>query len=148
MNSSAKSPPETPSSPVTPEDPFSIDHSGAQGLIGYRSFDAGDGIAACVLRLGPQHLNRLGVLHGGLVAMLLDNAAGLAVRNFSRDDETPAVTVSMAVNYISTGKAEEVTATARITGGGRTLKFAEAELHDLDGKLLATASGAYKLLEK
>jgi acyl-coenzyme A thioesterase 13 len=148
MNSSAKSPPGSPSSPVTPDDLFSIDHSGARGLIGYRSYVAGDGIAACVLRLGPQHLNRLGVLHGGLVAMLLDTAAGLAVRNFSRDKESPTVTVSMTVNYISVAKSDEVTATARITGGGRSLKFAEAELRDQDGTLLATASGAYKLLEK
>ncbi len=80
--------------------------------------------------------------------MLLDNGAGLAVRNFSRDKVTPAVTVSMAVNYIAAVKSGEVTATTRITGGGRTLKFAEAELHDQDGKLLATASGAFKLLEK
>lgn len=148
MDSSAKSPPENPSDPVTPEDSIAMDHSGARELIGYRSFDAGNGVAACALRLGPQHLNRLGVLHGGLVAMLLDNAAGLAVRTFSRDKETPAVTVSMAVNYIAAAKADEVTATARITGGGRSLKFADAQLHDQDGKLLATASGAFKLLKK
>ena len=100
----------------TPEHLLLADDSGAGGLIGYRSFDAGDGIAACTLRLGPQHMNRLGVLHGGIVAMLLDNASGLAVRKFSRDKENPAVTVS--------------------------------QLHDQDGKLLATASGAFKLLER
>jgi len=148
MNSSAKSPHGGPSNPVAPDDPLSIDQSGARGLIGYRSYVAGDGIAACVLRLGPQHLNRLGVLHGGLVAMLLDTAAGIAVRSFSRVKETPTVTVSMTVNYISAAKSDEVTATARITGGGRSLKFADAELRDQDGTLLATASGAYKLLEK
>jgi uncharacterized protein (TIGR00369 family) len=90
----------------------------------------------------------LGVFHGGLVAMLLDTAAGIAVRSFSREKETPTVTVSMTVNYISAAKSDEVTATARITGGGRSLKFADAELRDQDGTLLATASGAYKLLEK
>ena len=148
MNNSVKSPPGEASNPVALDGPFTTDPSGARGLIGYRSYIAGDGIGACALRLGPQHLNRLGVLHGGLVAMLLDTAGGIAVRSFSREKETPTITVSMTVNYISAAKSDEIIATARITGGGRSLKFADAELRDQDGTLFATASGTYKLLEK
>lgn len=142
MHSSTQNPAEIP------EDNLFVDNSGARDLIGYRFFLPGDDIAACALSIEPRHLNRLGVLHGGLVALLLDNGAGFAVRCFSRDKVTPAVTVSLSVNYIAGAKSGDVTATARITGGGRTLKFAEAELRDQDGNLLATASGAFRLLEK
>ena len=37
-----------------------------------------------------------------------------------------------------------VTATGKVTGGGRNLMFLEGELHDEDGRLLATATGVYK----
>ncbi|OUS07800.1 hypothetical protein A9Q96_05415 [Rhodobacterales bacterium 52_120_T64] len=127
---------------------LAMDHSGAGELVGYNSSLPGDGTADCSLTIGPQHMNRLGILHGGFVAMLLDNGAALAVRNFARDEITPAVSVSLSVNYIAGVKSGTVTATGRITGGGRTLKFAEAELRDQDGQLLATASGIFRMLDK
>lgn len=123
-----------------------IDLSGAGDLVGYRSSRQGGG--SCSLEVGPQHLNRLGLLHGGFVSMLLDNGCGVALRLALGDMEADVVTVSLTVNFIASVSEGRVTATGRITGGGRSLKFAEAELRGADGRLLATASATFKVINR
>lgn len=76
-----------------------IDMSGARELVGYRS--SLDGGGSCSLEIGPQHLNRLGLLHGGFVSMLLDNGCGVAIRNAIGNTDAGAVTVSLSVNFIA-----------------------------------------------
>lgn len=123
-----------------------VDLSGARALVGYRSFlpdDTSQG--ACSLDIGPQHLNRLGLLHGGFVSMLLDNGCGVAVRHSLGDIDATVVTVTLTVNFVSAARSGRVIATGRVTGGGRSLKFAEAELRHQSGRLLATATATFKV---
>lgn len=125
-----------------------IDSSGARDLVGYRSSFPDDITGACSLEVGQQHLNRLGQLHGGFVAMLLDNACGVAVRNMIGDVHTAIITVSMSVNFLAAVRSGSVVATGRVTGGGKRLKFVEAQLKDDAGVLLATGSAVFKILNK
>jgi len=120
-----------------------IDISGASELVGYTSF--GNDGGRCELMVGPQHLNRIGLLHGGFVSTLLDNACGIAVRAESGDLEAIVVTASLQVSFIASVDRGRIVATARVRGGGRRQKFVEAELHDEDGRLLATASALFCL---
>ena len=53
--------------------------SGYRMLIGYRTKVWREGYGEVELTLGPQHLNSLGVVHGGVFASLLDVALGHAV---------------------------------------------------------------------
>lgn len=134
------------------DDPPGIirDETGAQTLIGYvLDVGAGDGTARCWLDVGPRHLNRHDRLHGGIAAMLLDNASG-AVGSL-RIDPTgrhPFVTLSMAVNFIAPGLPGRVTATARVTGGGRRTTFVAAELRHEDGTLIATSTGVFQPIRR
>ncbi|WBU53614.1 PaaI family thioesterase [Paracoccus sp. SCSIO 75233] len=127
---------------------LSIDYSGSCDLVGYRSSLPDEGGGACELNIGPQHLNRLGLLHGGFVSMLLDNGCGTAVRRDAGDIETGVVTVNMSVNYVAGVSSGRVIATGRVVGGGKTLKFAESELRDEAGRLLATCSATFKILRR
>lgn len=129
-------------------DRLPIDFSGACDLVGYRSSLPEEGGGACSLNVGPQHLNRLGLLHGGFVSMLLDNGCGTAVRRDVGDIDAAVVTVSMTVNFIAGVSAGLVTATGRVTGGGKSVKFAEAELRDETGRLLATCAAIFRVLSK
>lgn len=120
--------------------------SGAQDLVGY-SIDLSDPAGGAVVRLDldARHMNRVGSLHGGIVAMLLDAAAGFAVsRAWDASGEALLVTVSLSTNYLASANAGRVTATGRVSGGGNVIRFAEARLCDDAGRLLATASGAFK----
>ena len=100
------------------------------------------------VKLGPQHMNRQGVPHGGVISALID-AAGMYAGNMDPEtgDRLRAVTVSMACNYIGAAKGDELVCEGRMLKRGRGTFFAEARLTDgRGGPLLATGQGAYKYL--
>ncbi len=129
------------------DDLLLIDQSGARELVGYHSQMTDDNTGICSLEIGPQHLNRLGLLHGGFVSLLLDNGCGVAVRSVLDNLETQAVTIALSVNFILGVGSGKVSAIGRVTGGGRSLKFAEAELRDDAGRLVATGSATFRIFE-
>lgn len=120
--------------------------SGARTSVGYDIEMSGqEGI--CRLTIADQHLNLRGILHGGYVSMLLDNAGGAAVRAALSRANVRMVTVNLSVNFLASCSAGQVIAKGSVSGGGRSLKFTSTELHHEDGKLLATASACYRILE-
>ena len=124
--------------------------TGAQTLLGYIvDISAGDGKGRCILDIGAQHGNRHGSLHGGIIACMLDNAMGFAA-SLTGDaaGETRFMTVSMNTQFMAPAKDGRVTATGVITGGGRSLLFAEAEAVDEAGRVIATATGVYKRVKE
>lgn len=128
--------------PSPPEFPV----SGAQGLIGYDvDLDRATGRAEVSLEIAPQHLNRNDSLHGGILAMMLDSAAGFAASlNFGGEDLSRVVTVSLTTQFVAAVSAGRVVATGHVSGGGRKIVYADAELRDADGALIAKASGVFK----
>jgi uncharacterized protein (TIGR00369 family) len=83
----------------------------------------------------------IGLVHGGLVCTLLGSVAGCAVHS----------TLPAGVGYtsleIKVGRLRPVrhgdgklTATGRVTKPGRRAAFADGEVRDEDGRLIATAS--------
>ncbi|MEM6374377.1 MAG: PaaI family thioesterase [Pseudomonadota bacterium] len=130
-----------------PEAPGIIrDETGAQMLLGYVvDITAGDGTARCHLDIGPQHGNRHGGLHGGILSCMLDNAMGFAA-SLTGDDAgaTRFMTLSMTTQYLAPAREGRVTAQGEVTGGGRSVVFAEAIVTDEAGAVIATGSGVYK----
>jgi uncharacterized protein (TIGR00369 family) len=123
------------------------DETGAQTLIGYVvDVSAGDGQGRCWLDVEPQHTNRHKVLHGGIMACLLDNASGTTGSlTVDATGTVPFLTISMNTHYLAPAhQGQRVTATGRVTGGGRSLLFVDAELVDEDGRVVATSSGVFK----
>lgn len=128
------------------EDGIIRDETGAQKLIGYVvDVSARDGQGRCWLDIGPQHTNRHSALHGGIITCLLDNASG-TTGSLTVDDtgKTPFLTISMNTQFLAAVSKGRVTATGRVTGGGRKLSFIEAKLVDEDGRLIATSTGVFK----
>ncbi|MEM8578166.1 MAG: PaaI family thioesterase [Pseudomonadota bacterium] len=123
------------------------DETGAQTLLGY-VVDLTDGVARSILDIGPQHTNRHGGLHGGIMAAMLDNAMGYAAALRYDPDAIPTVmTVSMTTSYIAPVREGTVTATGTVTGGGRSILFVDGALTAEDGRLLATATGVFKRIK-
>ena len=123
------------------------DETGTQRTLGYvLDVGQGDGRARCVLTLDDRHTNRHGVLHGGLVSVMLDNAMG-ATGSLAVDDSGiyPMLTISMSTNFLASANVgDTLTATGWITGGGRKIKFIDGEIRDGDDTLIATGSGVFK----
>jgi len=120
------------------------DDSGFRRLVGY-DVEIGDGCATLRLELGPRHLNRSDVLHGGVIMTLLDAACGYACTGGHDDpDYRGLVTVSMTTNFIGVIDSGLVRVEAKVTGGGRKLVFAEGRVFDAGETLIATGAGTFR----
>lgn len=103
------------------------------------SFEPG----ACSFALVPQeyHFNPLGSVHGGVIATLLDSAAGCAVHSVLAAGEG-YTSVDLTTKYlrpvtVATGR---VTAAGSLLARGSRTALAQAELTDDAGRLLAHAT--------
>ena len=131
-----------------PENGEIRDQSGAQTLVGY-VVDVGqpDQCARARLDVTDSHANRNGMLHGGIIAMMLDAACGFTASMRLGDGValTPLVTVSLTTQFVSGARiGSRVTATGYATGGGRKIAHIRGELVDEAGVIIATAQGVFK----
>jgi uncharacterized protein (TIGR00369 family) len=123
--------------------------SGAHDLIGYDiDLSGGDGKARVVLDIAAKHLNRNGSLHGGVIAMMLDASAGFAASLASGSELVPVVTVALNTQFLSPAMSGQVVATGSVKQAGRSICYADAELRDAAGRLLATGNGVFKYMRK
>lgn len=129
---------------------FQIEDPGVQQLVGYKTtIDRRDGSCVVTLDLQPPHLNRHGILHGGIVATVLDVVCGnTASQFFDRENHAALVTVSLTLSYVAAARGGVIAATAKVTGGGASIAHVFGELHDDEGRLLATATGVFKRIRK
>ncbi len=101
------------------------------------------------LSVEPRHLNRSGSIQGGVVATLLDAACGYAgLRGTAEREAGQAGTVMLSISYLARSSGGLLTATGTLTTAGRRLYFASGELTDESGRLIATAQGTFKRMER
>ena len=105
---------------------------------GIELVDARPGHADVAFEAGPQHVNLQGLVHGGVLATLADTAMGLAVRTVLEPDRRH-VTVQLGIEFLSPGRLGRIVAHGRTVKIGRQLCFAEAEVADARGRVLARA---------
>jgi uncharacterized protein (TIGR00369 family) len=96
-----------------------------------------------------EHLNLAGMVHGGLLASLLDmGVAGAAAAAVNDGDDTYGLTLSITVNFVRPLGAGLVRCEGTCVGGSKVTKFAEARIV-IDGEEdqpVATATGTVKLV--
>ncbi|PLS20396.1 PaaI family thioesterase [Neptunicoccus cionae] len=116
-----------------------------QKLLGYSVTAWAEGEATIEMPLETKHGNRYGLPHGGVHASLLDTAMGFA-GSYTGDPDAPqlVMTLSMTVQYLSRPKGKLLIAKGWRTGGGRKTYFADAELSDETGELIAKATGTFR----
>jgi uncharacterized protein (TIGR00369 family) len=118
-------------------------------------FHAGFGISvehasAGDVRLGwearPDHRNLQGLVHGGILATLVDIAMGLAVRSVVGPTRRP-VTIDLDVHYLRPARPGRLEAIGTVVRVGTQVGFAEGSVTDATGRLLVRASGTYSVTE-
>jgi uncharacterized protein (TIGR00369 family) len=97
------------------------------------------------LDVGPQHLNLFGTMHGGLIATLADTATGLAMLT-ALEVGTTHLTTSLSVTFLAPGRAGVVTSRGRVLKHGRRFGYAEADVVNEAGDLLARATATFTIL--
>lgn len=112
--------------------------------LGLELIEKGNGSVRVGFRPAPEHLNSWKAIHGGAVMSLLDVALSSAARSL---DATciGCTTVEMKTNFLS-GATGPVVGVGRAQRAGRSLIFAEGEMVDERGAVLAKATGTFKLI--
>jgi uncharacterized protein (TIGR00369 family) len=87
--------------------------------------------------------NPIGVVHGGLVCTLLDTVAGCAVHT-TLPQGMAYTSIELKVNYLRAVHATSgpLTAVGTVVKPGRRVAFAEGEVRDSAGRVVATASSS------
>lgn len=109
--------------------------------LGFRLAEAEPGRVVIEGRPDRTVYNPMGGVHGGYAATLLDSACGLAVHS-QLGPGKGHTTLELKVSYLR-GLGERsgaVRAVGRVISAGRRAAFAEATLHDGEGRLCATAT--------
>ncbi len=112
-------------------------------LIGVHAVTMRPGEVEATIPFRPELVNPTGYLHGGLLMSALDFAMASAAR--SHDPERIGVsTIDMTTSFLSGAKGE-ITVRATCLRQGRTVAFCEAQATDVDGRLVAKASGQFSV---
>lgn len=98
-------------------------------LLAPEMLDQGDGRAVFRFTARPEWTIPSGQVQGGIVAAMLDMTMAFAADDLS--------TVSLHVDFFRPAMGPELTVTASVTKRGRRVVFAEAEMVDGDGGLIA-----------
>lgn len=106
--------------------------------------DGGD--IALELELRPDHMSRAERAHGGVLFTLLDTALGRSIIEHLPEGRGCA-TVEIKINYFRPVQSGRIRAQARMKEKTRSLAYAEGEILNDEGKVLARASGTFFLTE-
>ena len=123
--------------------------TGFNAAQGFTLVEWSPGHARTRVRLRPDHMNSQGMVHGGFYCAFMDFSCGIL--GVHPDDNPPApscMTLSLTTNFLAAAKDGTLHCTARRTGGGYTIYYAEAQITDDAGRPLATAIGTFKYNRK
>jgi uncharacterized protein (TIGR00369 family) len=116
-----------------------VDGSTFHRSFGMRLEHVSEGEVDLSLEAGPEHLNLMGTVHGGVLATLADSATGLAYRTVL-EPGTTFTTIQLSLTYLAAGRAGRIEARGRVVKRGRRTGYAEADVVDGEGRLLARAT--------
>jgi acyl-CoA thioesterase len=95
-----------------------------------------------VLKLREEHMSRASRVHGGVLFTLLDTALGSAVVK-SLERGRGCATLELKINYFRPVTEGAVRAEGRLVNRSRRTAYAEGEVVNEEGKILAKASGTF-----
>ena len=110
--------------------------------LGFTLTGVSDGEAVFTCTPDGSVYNPLGVVHGGLVCTLLDSAIGCAVHT-TLPAGTAYTSIDLRVSYLRpVVGGVPLVARGWVVKPGRRVAFAEGDVRDPDGKVVATGSGS------
>ncbi len=116
-------------------------------LAGIRVLDIGEDRARVSLPFRRELVRTEGVVHGGAISALVDNAAALAVWSTYPANPKAGVprgaSVDMNLSFLAAVRGEDLVAEARVIKRGQTLVFAEVEVTTPAGKRVAKGTVTY-----
>jgi uncharacterized protein (TIGR00369 family) len=116
-------------------------HSPINAKLAIAAEDLPDGRVRLSLDTDDDHRNEVGLVHGGLTALLLDGAMGRCVGRTLAPGQTCA-TVQLSVQFLAPAEGR-LAAVGRVVRRGRATAFLEGECTRADGRVIARAHGTW-----
>lgn len=114
-------------------------------LLGIRLVEWRDGFARVVCDSGPGHLNRSGIVHGGVILSLIDQAAAFAGLWCSvPGNMRKAVTIDLDCRFTGQVSGGEVVAEGKLISRGRNIFFARTEVFNDKGEMVAFGASTHR----
>ena len=119
-------------------------HSPFHALLGIEVLEWRAGHALLRCAVGPQHANRGGIVHGGVILSLLDQANAFAgLHDPAR--RRSAVTLDLDARFTAPGRIPgALLCTGTLVTAGRAVFFARGEVHDEAGTLVAFGASSHR----
>jgi uncharacterized protein (TIGR00369 family) len=114
------------------------------GVLGCEVVQASGNKATICLDATERHLNLLGIVHGGVLMSLLDNAMGLVVMLAMPDERT--VTANLNTQFLASSKGGVIVCEAELVHRTRRTLTLQAQVKDEGGKLLGLGMGTYRII--
>jgi uncharacterized protein (TIGR00369 family) len=115
-------------------------------LLGFRLDSLGPGLCRMSVRMRDDLRQRYGMMHGGVIASLVDTAAAYAVYPLVSAGQE-ITTVEFKISFLSpVGQGGRAVCQARILRQGRTLAVVACDVRDGRGKPVAAALVTYMVI--
>lgn len=123
-----------------------IAQPGFADLVGYRLVHWDETETHLALALEAKHMNRSGVMHGGVLTTLIDTACGYTGCYCPTPGRVRrAMTLQLSCQFLAPGlQGRTLTAYAKKTGGGRSVFFSTCAVRDEAGTLVGHGEGVFK----
>lgn len=102
-------------------------------LMGFDLNVIAPGTTSGVLKLGQEHQQQTGLVHGGVIATVADIVAGFAAFTLVPEDYH-VVTAELKISYFQPGKGDMLSAVGKVIKSGRKMSFCEAEVYAHKGE--------------
>jgi len=100
--------------------------------------EAEDGYAKVTMRIKAYHENIQGVIHGGAIASLADQAAMRAVQTRLIQGQI-GKTIQMDMHYLAPARGKHLIGEGFVQKMGKRVAFSDGEVKDEKGKMVAIA---------
>ncbi len=91
------------------------------------------------------HLQPFGIVHGGVLATLVDTATFWSVF-LKLPEDAGLVNIDLKLNYLKSVSSGVMTAQGRCIRAGRSINYAEASIKDKEGNLIAHGTSTLMVL--
>jgi uncharacterized protein (TIGR00369 family) len=114
-------------------------------LIGFEAENIGEGRATVTFAAGPQHVNPMGTLHGGILCDIADAAMGMAFASTLAPDES-FTTIELKMNFFRPVWQTRLRAEGTVLQRGRTIAYVECTITDEQSRVIAKAASSCMVL--
>ncbi len=115
-------------------------------LISMKILDIGIGYCDLEIDLEKKHLQPFGIVHGGVFASIIESVTCWALFYGIEDENGGLTTIDLKLNYLAPASSGKVMAKGRQIKIGKTLAYAEGQVTDEMGKLLAHGTSTLMIL--